>query len=97
MKLKVLWSKKAERDFFEILEYYNSIEMFSVRKNISRNIFRTIDLISENPKLGKTDTILGESYRYILTSGVYKLVYKLYEDKLYILKIFDARRNPRDF
>ena len=94
MKLNIFWTKKAENDISSIMRYYNSLEMYSIAKNISKNIFKTIEVISEYPNLGKIDKILGNDYKYTLSSGIYKIVFKVNKNNLIILKIFDARRNP---
>ncbi len=42
MKLNIFWTKKAENDISSIILYYNSLEMYSIAKNISKNIFKTL-------------------------------------------------------
>ncbi len=93
MKYIVSWTNSTKIDLQEILDYYLINENFSIAKNLLNKILKSVTLLERNPKLGKSETLLDGDYRFI-QSGIYKIVYKINNKRIYIIAIFDSRRNP---
>lgn len=96
MKYIVSWTNSTKIDLQEILDYYLINENFSIAKNLLNKILKSVTLLESNPKLGKSETLLNGDYRFII-SGIYKIVYKINNKRIYIIAIFDNRRNPDEF
>ncbi|MEO8149137.1 MAG: type II toxin-antitoxin system RelE/ParE family toxin [Bacteroidia bacterium] len=92
MAKKVIWSKDATIDLFEILEYFN----FRNRsKNYSSKLYRQLrasaSLIGRFPLKGKR--FEGKDIRYVV-SGAYMIFYRIVGNNIEIINIWDSRRNP---
>lgn len=90
---KVRWSIRAQQDRLQILDYWikkNKSNTYSRKLN---NIFiEFTKSISNNPLLGIKSN--KENVRFRVISH-YLLFYRIMEDYIEIITIWDSRRNPR--
>ncbi len=95
MARKITWSANAKNDRTEILKYWiarNKSNTYSKKLNL---LFRqAVNLISKNPGIGHLT--IKENIKVKLVRD-YLIVYELTIDTVYILSIFDGRRNPEEF
>jgi toxin YoeB len=91
-KRKIIWSPDANLDMLNILEYFykrNGTKTYS--KKLYFKIRKSVRLLSKHPFLGiQTD---DENIRNLI-EGDYAIFYKLDEETIYILSIFDCRQDP---
>jgi addiction module RelE/StbE family toxin len=91
-KLKIVWSNRAKKRLYEILDFYiirNKSKTYS--NKLQRLINKEVRLLIKQPDLGlKTteDTTRG------LIIGDYIVYYEVSEDKIIIHTIWDSRQNP---
>ena len=95
MARKITWSANAKNDRTEILKSWlarNKSNTYSKKLNL---LFRqAVNLISKNPGIGHLT--IKENIKVKLVRD-YLIVYELTIDTVYILSIFDGRRNPEEF
>ncbi|MBS1635063.1 MAG: type II toxin-antitoxin system RelE/ParE family toxin [Bacteroidetes bacterium] len=94
MAQQIIWTSNARQELFDILEFWNLRNgSTSYSKKLVQKIQVNLLYISENPFLGRPTSI--DNVRVILVSN-YLLFYEVRNDSLYVLSIFDGRRNPDD-
>jgi len=94
MAKRITWTPQAKIDRFEILEYY--FEAGTPKKSlrtIDSQIRKTIKLLSKFPQLGKTFGNFGERIVY---KSYYSIIYKVEDDSILIMQVWDSRRDPKD-
>ena len=94
MVKKVVWSKKADSIFIEILEFYvkrNGSNLYS--RKINANIIKILVLLCKNPLLGKTTDL--ENVRTFIVRD-YKILYRINPSEIIVLMVWDCRRNPAE-
>ena len=90
-KRKIIWTKTANLERKEILEYWilrNKSKRFSVRLNYL--ILQTLEVLRENPTIGRLTNVNNVRVKLIRE---YLLMYEFTDAELIILSIWDARRN----
>jgi|SRR5690606_9496611 len=94
MVRKIIWSEKAAFERKEILNYWiarNKSNSYSKKLN---NLFQNnIRLLAEFPDLGTETDIPNVRVRVV---HVYLIFYEVVEDEIWILSIWDGRRNPEN-
>lgn len=86
------WTHQASLEFQSILEYWaekNQTNTYS--KKLAKHIMKSIQTIKKYPKIGKATDM--KEIRVII-SGNYSIFYEVKESNIYILSIWDNRRNP---
>jgi len=93
MVKKVVFTERAEKERLSILEYYfEQTGSTKIPTQIYQQFNRTIDNILHFPESGVK---LKNSNRGIIKSH-YKIVYKIENDSIVILHIWDTRQNPKN-
>jgi len=91
-KREVIWTKNSEIQLQEILEFFTKRNKSGLYSRKLYKKFKTeLITVSKNPELGiktKLDQIRG------LIIEDYILFYKILEDRIIILKVWDCRQNP---
>ena len=88
---KTIFSKKAKRDLIKIAKFmrnYNS-------NKIIEKIYKDIENLEFMPRINKTLIYFKDKngeYRRII-SGKYIVIYKIVEDEIIILRIFNQKEN----
>ncbi len=95
---KVLWTAPARKDLFEIIEYIAS-EDINIALNILDKIEEKVKQLFYFPKRGRVVPEL-EIYNYYMYREIietpWRIIYKIERDYIYILCVFDGRRNLED-
>src|SRR5215813_6752283 len=92
MAKQIIWTKKAHRDRIEILHYWrvnNKSNEYSKKLNLL--IKKAIALVAAHPHIGRRTSI--ENIRIKLVRD-YLIFYEETETEIFILSIWDNRRNP---
>ena len=90
-KRKIIWTKTANLERKEILEYWilrNKSKRFSVRLNYL--ILQTLEVLRENPTIGRLTNVNNVRVKLIRD---YLLMYEFTDSELIVLSIWDTRRN----
>ena len=91
---RIIWTPQAKLDRYDILKFYADAgtNIIALRK-IDYQFRNSIKHLSIFPNLGKT---LANQNERIIHSGYYNIIYKILDDAIQILQIWDNRRNPDD-
>ena len=93
MAKQIIWSKKAQDELIEILEYWinrNRSNTFSIKLNAL--IEEQLNLIIEYPRIGRKTDIENV---YIKVIHKYLLYYEFVDSNLHILTIRHGSKNPK--
>jgi plasmid stabilization system protein ParE len=92
MAKKIIWSKRALKERFELFDYWNKRNK-STRYSLKLNqqIKATTYLLSMSPLIGKKTDI--EAIRIKIIEE-YLLFYEIQENQIIILSIKDGRQHP---
>lgn len=94
-KRRIIWSKSAIKERREIFDYWNNRNK---SKDFSKKLYylflKTINPLKENPEIGVLDKVYN--FRYLIIKE-YLIFYEFNDTEIYILKIWDGRRNPETF
>lgn len=94
MARQIIWTIRAQSDRKEILHYWrvrNKSNTYS--KKLNELINKAIKLMAAHPRIGRSTDI--DNVRVKLVRD-YLIFYEYSEDNIYILSIWDNRRNPED-
>jgi plasmid stabilization system protein ParE len=98
--MKIIWSSLAKSRLKQTYEYYAEKATVKVAKNITQKIVSSIDLLKDNPQLGKVEKSPRGTESYIelrsLIEGDYKIVYRVMTmyNAVEIVTIFYTYRDP---
>ncbi len=90
---EIIWSLSAKEDLKTIYLYYSQFSIAIANRIVDRIYEKTS--ILQNPKAeqsGQFDEYNPDFRRLI--SGNYKIFYKILEQQILIVRIFDSRQNP---
>lgn len=94
-KKKIIWSPRARKQQFEILEYYsdrNGNDKYSIK--LYQKFQSNLNLVSKLHFIGKpTDK---EHVRYIIVS-YYQIFYEIKKQNIEVLLLWDCRQDPDKF
>ncbi|MCA4900682.1 MAG: type II toxin-antitoxin system RelE/ParE family toxin [Bacteroidota bacterium] len=93
MAKKVEWTESAVNDRLEILKFWrehNQSDVFSLKLEILFN--NAADLIAEFPKSGLATDFPNVRVKIVRS---FKVFYIVDPDSIVILRIYDARRDPK--
>lgn len=88
----VIWSKRANVEFSEILEFYtqrNGNSKFSLK--ILQKTNEIISLIQQNENIGR---LTENKKTRVVVMDVYLIFYEIYHQEIHILSFWDNRQNP---
>lgn len=91
--LKVVLSKKAEKDFDEILGYIKKDFGSASAVNFKNLILRFLDLICNFPEIGSLQTHKTPIRAFVVHRRL-KVLYRIQDKRLIILRLFDTRQDP---
>lgn len=95
--MKVIWTKEALQETKLIYNYYKFSVSVKVAESIKNQILSLARTLNKQARKGQLEELLvhkNEEFRYLLT-GNYKVIYKIIEKEVFIMKVFDCRRNPK--
>jgi addiction module RelE/StbE family toxin len=97
-KFTVYWTKVAQDDLIEILEYI-SLDSQNIAEEIFEKIKKQTIKLENFPERGRTVTELDfhniNNYRELVITP-WRIIYRIEERKVYILSVIDSRRNFED-
>jgi plasmid stabilization system protein ParE len=94
--MDIIWLPFAERVLDEIFQFYRFKSQIVARKMIA-DIKQATRPLAEFPEVGTVEQSLSdfpETFRYVLVRHIYKIIYFIEENHIYIADIWDCRREP---
>lgn len=95
MAARLIWSALALQQKREILDYWNNRNKSKIySRKLNQLINAAAELILIHPKLGRKTNFQNVRLKIVRD---YWLAYRIKQDQIQILTIWDARRNPDKF
>ena len=95
--MRVIWDDDASEKLVNALEYGRNTFGERIMKKFYTRILDYEKLLQSNPGMGKKEPLLEkepEGYRSLVVHPNYKLVYYVDGDTIYIVDLWDTRREP---
>ena len=94
MAKEIKWTKTAAKNFAKTVDYLIENWPDTVVIDFITRTDQILFLLAEHPELGELQDS-QRSIRGILLSRHNKLFYRVEDDRLIVLRIFDTRQNPK--
>ncbi len=89
----VIWSKRAERLYMEMLEYLATEASYQAADNFDKAVRKTIEGLILNPGSGRPAT-KSQTIRFVNVVKHRQMFYRLSGKTLHIVAFFDVRQHP---
>ena len=93
MKREIIFSKNAEKNLIDLLEYLELKWSIKVRDKFISKLDKSIYLIKEEPEIFPKSQINKNQYRCVLSKQT-TIYYKYNSKQIRVLSLFDTRQNP---
>lgn len=90
--MKIIWTEIAQEDRKSIFEHWNEINgnrKYSNRLNTQIN--KKLNLLSHFPEIGSNSNYYKTKF---ISLNPYLIFYKIQQNEIVVLRIWDGRRNP---
>lgn len=94
--MKIIFSAKATDELAAIWQYFKDVGREKYGKTLTAKIVAKTSNLKSFPNLGKIDETLREyglEHRFLI-EGNYKVLYRVKNDEVRILRVFDTRQDP---
>ncbi len=94
---QIFWTNFAISELKNIYLYYRMVASDKVADKIRKSVFDATRPLIKDPLIGAIEENLKDlkqGHRY-LVEGNYKIVYRVFQNNIYITDIFDCRQNPQ--
>jgi plasmid stabilization system protein ParE len=91
--LKVVLSKKADKDFDDIINYIKKDFGSQHAINFKKLILNFLDLLQAFPEIGSLE-LPNSNLRAFVAHKRLKIFYRIDNSRIIILRLFDTRKNP---
>ena len=96
--MRIEWSNRAQEDLSNILRYI--VESFGLNTAVRVNVetLDTINILADFPYMGEVlyEDSLKETTYYSFSTRYYKVIYTTNDTSLYILMLWNNRRDQRE-
>lgn len=96
--MRIVWTarynKSLECIFTCALDFYSRTTL----KRLNSSIKSIEGLLLDNPLLGAVEPLLigkENEYRHVIIKPLFKIIYRVEKDVIYMIDIWDTRRNPQ--
>jgi len=97
-KFKVAWSRAASTDLLNIIDYISE-DSTNTAISVFEKIKSKCETLNQSPERGRVIPELKEygiiSYHELIVKP-WRLIYRISDNKVYILAVIDSRRNIED-
>jgi plasmid stabilization system protein ParE len=97
--MKLDWSQEAIDNLNSVYDYY-FIKSPTIARHIYNSIIDETERLLVNPLIGAVITELSDKkvkFRaLVVVHGIFKIIYIVQGDNIYIYRIWDCRQNPKN-
>ena len=93
---KVIWSVRSLRDLDKAHDLLSEDSLPSANRTVE-TVLERVDQLEQFSKSGPVEPSLAhrkKEHRY-LVCGHYKIIYRIEKQKVFIIRVFDTRQNPK--
>jgi len=87
---RVIWTEPAREDVVGIRDYIEQFRPLAARTMADR-LYAAAEALSQNPERGQ---IVGKGRRELIVARPYRIIYRVTEDAVFILRVRHAARRP---
>jgi len=95
--MEVKWEPRAAVAFGNIVRYRYEVAGKVSAQRLLKRVSADVARISHNPRCGPAMhdlKVVKGNYRSLVTGKIYKLIYRVETDAVYIAALLDCRRDP---
>lgn len=99
MNVKIIWTEPALNELALIYQYLLDNTSSNIARSIIEDILDTsqLEIFPQSGAIELNLKNLQKEYRYILRGHEkYKIIYRIEEKTIYIIDVFDCRKDPKD-
>lgn len=93
MALSVFWTKRASKNFDDIIEYLATHWGEKLAKRFAKDVYGFLELLQEFPEIGSIENEEKNIRGFTIVKQV-NIFYRIHNDSIIILGLFDNRQNP---
>jgi plasmid stabilization system protein ParE len=90
---KVIWSRRAERNYMSMLDYLPNEASLQAAENLNESVQKTISGLMKNLGSGRPTTT-SKTVRFINIAKHRQMFYRQSGKNLHIVAFFDVRQHP---
>ena len=94
MALEIRWTTRADIKLNHIIKYLETEWGESVVKVFMRKLYDFLEILSEFPEIGSMQYPQKDIRGFLLTKQI-SIFYKIEEDQIILLDLFDNRSDPK--
>ena len=94
MALKIFWTKRALSNFDKIIDYLEKDFGDITTRTFAIRVHSFVDNLQEFPELGAIQHTEKQIRGFVIVKQV-TIFYKIYDDHIRILNLFDNRQHPK--
>jgi plasmid stabilization system protein ParE len=89
----VIWNKRASKQLEELQKHLNLEFGINTTKTFTQRLFKFLDLLVKYPHIGTLENKAADIRGFLLHRHT-TILYKVKQDSIFILALFDNRQNP---
>jgi plasmid stabilization system protein ParE len=93
MALKINWTKRASTNFDKVIEYLEIEWGDQVTRRFIKEVYDFLEVLAEFPEIGSFENKESNIRGFTLIKQV-DILYRITDNKIIILGLFDNRQNP---
>jgi plasmid stabilization system protein ParE len=94
MALDIIWSPKALENFHDVINYLEENWPKQVVKDFVKRTENILGLIAAHPEIFRQISEINPIREAVVTKHNL-LIYKVYQDQIVLLSMFDTRQHPK--
>jgi plasmid stabilization system protein ParE len=94
MALEIIWSPKALENFHDVIAYLEENWPEQVIKDFVKRPENILELIADHPQIFRQISEYSAIREAVVTKHNL-LIYKVYQDQIVLLSMFDTRQHPK--
>lgn len=94
--MEIVWTTSSQEDLRLIYLFYLA-KSERVADNVYNDIIKETSLLNNFPYIAQIEPLLKNRpliYRSLVVRSIFKVIYYIEEEKIYITTVWDCRRNP---
>lgn len=94
MALEIQWSKRADKNFDKIFEYFLNKWGENVARAFIKKVYDFLEILAEFPEFGTLENRDKGIRGFTIVKQV-NIFYRISENKIILLSFFNNRQNPK--
>ncbi len=97
MVTKIIWSDFALQQLKKIHKFYKLKASEEIAQKLTKSIVQSTIQLKTHPQIGTIEPLLKDyefEYRYLVRKH-YKIIYRLDNNLVRVISVFDTRQNPK--